>query len=105
MQKKYKTRDWRQLGAKVNGKTRDFCDVRAISNEKTQHSHGRDLANPVKMHTKVTPYSENHVKMRTTNPTRIQIQGAVKAEGLPDKENSGHKPIPGKIRPSARQTT
>ena len=66
MQKKtHKTRDWRQLGAKVNGKTRDFCEVRAILNEKTRHSHGRDSANPLKIHAKVTSYSENHVKMHT----------------------------------------
>ena len=49
----------------MNGKTRDFCEVRAILNEKTRHSHGRDSANPVKMHAKVTSYSENPVKMHT----------------------------------------
>ena len=49
----------------MNGKTRDFCEVRAILNEKTRHSHGRDSENPVKMHAKVTSYSENHVKMHT----------------------------------------
>ena len=45
----------------MNGKTRDFCEVRAILNEKTRHSHGRDSENPVKMHAKVTSYSENPV--------------------------------------------
>ena len=63
----------------MNGKTRDFCDARAILNEKTRHSHGRDSENHVKMHSNVTSSSENHVKMHTTNPTRVQIQGAVKA--------------------------
>ena len=76
-QKKHRTRYWRQVGAKVNGKTRDFCEVRAILNEKTRHSHGRDSANPVKMHSKVTSDSEKRIKMDTTNPTRVQIQGAV----------------------------
>ena len=80
----------------MNGKTRDFCEVRAILNEKTRHSHKRDSANPVKMHAKVTSYSENHVKMHTKNPPRSQIQGAVKAKGLPDKENPGPGPLPGK---------
>ena len=80
----------------MNGKTRDFCEVRAILNEKTRHSHKRDSANPVKMHAKVTSYSENLVKMHTKNPPRPQIQGAVKAEGLPDKENPGPRPLPGK---------
>ena len=97
MQKKpHEALDWRQLGAKVNGKTRDVCDARALLNEKTRHSHGRDSANPVKMHAKITSYSENPVKMHTKNPTRAQIQGAVKAEGLPDKENPGPQPLPGK---------
>ena len=103
----------------MNGKTRDFCEARAILNEKTRHSHGRDSANPVKMHATVTSYSENPVKMHTKksdagsisgcglrpkayntkrtlgprpyreNLPRVQIQGAVKAEGLPDKENPG----------------
>ena len=81
----------------MNGKTRDFCEVRAILNEKTRHSHKRDSANPVKMHAKVTSYSENHVKMHTKNPTRAQIQGAVKAEGLQLKENPGPLPLPGKM--------
>ena len=61
----------------MDGKTRDFCEARAILNEKTRHSHERDSANPVKMHAKVTSHSENHVKMHTKNPTRAQIQGAV----------------------------
>ena len=78
----------------MNGKTRDFCEARAILNEKTRHSHGRDSANPVKMCAKVTSSSEHPVKMHTKNPTRVQIQGAVKAEGLPDKENPGPKPLP-----------
>ena len=80
----------------MNGKTRDFCEVRAILNEKTRHSHGRDSANPVKMHAKVTSSSENPVKMHTKNPPRAQIQGAVKAEGLQHKENPGPPPLPGK---------
>ena len=81
----------------MNGKTRDFCEVCAILNEKTPHSHGRDSANPVKMHAKVTSYSENHVKMHTKNPPRSQFQGAVKAEGLQHKENPGPEPLPGKM--------
>jgi len=64
-EKTHKTRDWRQLGAKVNGKTRDFCEVRAILNEETRHSHKRDSANPVKMHAKVTSYSENPAKLHS----------------------------------------
>ena len=40
-------------------KARDVCDARAILNDKTRHSHGRDSANPIKMHAKVTSYSEN----------------------------------------------
>ena len=80
----------------MNGKTRDFCEVRAILNEKTRHSHGRDSENRVKMHAKVTSYSENHVKMHTKDPTRAQIQGAVKTEGLQHKENPGPGPLPGK---------
>ena len=87
----------------MNGKTRDFCEVRAILNEKTRHSHKRDSANPVKMHAKVTSSSENHVKMHTKNPTRAQIQGAVKAEGLQHKENPGPPPLPGKTRHSHKR--
>ena len=82
----------------MNGKTRDVCDARAFLSEKTRYSHGRDSANPVKTHSKVTSYSENHVKMHTQNPPRVPIQGAVKAEGLPDKENPGPPPLPGKTR-------
>ena len=82
----------------MNGKTRDFCEVRAILNEKTRHSHGRDSANPVKMHAKITSYSENPVKMHTKNPPRVQIRGAVKAEGLQHQENPGPMPLPGKTR-------
>ena len=48
------------------------------------------------MHAKVTSSSENHVKMNAKNPTPVQIQAAVKAEGLPDKENPGPMPLPGK---------
>ena len=36
--------------------------------------------------------------MHTNNPTRVQSQGAVKAEGLQLKENPGPTPLPGKIR-------
>ena len=82
----------------MNGKTRDFCEVRAILNEKTRHSHKRDSADAVKMHAKITSSSENPVKMHTKNPPRSQIQGAVKAEGLPDKENPGPEPLPGTKR-------
>ena len=81
----------------MNGKTQDFCEVRANLNEKTRHSHRRVSANPVKMHAQVTSSSENNVKMHTKNPTRVQIQGAVKAEGLQLKENPGPTPLPGKI--------
>ena len=81
----------------MNGKTRDLYDVRAILNEKTRHCHGRDSANPVKMQSKITCASANHVKMHTQNPTRVQIQGAVKAEGLQHKENPGPLPLPGKM--------
>ena len=62
---------------KVNGKTRDFCEMRAILNEKTRHSHKRDSANILKMHTKFTSSSEEHVNMYTKNPLRSQFQGAV----------------------------
>ena len=79
--------------------------MRAILNEKTRHSHGRDSANPVKMHAKITSYSENPIKMHTKNPTRAQIQGAVKAEGLPDKENPGPQPLPGKNTQDMRLAT
>ena len=80
----------------MNGKTRDFCEVHAILNEKTRHSHGRDSANPLKKHATVTSYSENLVKMHTKNPTRSQFQDAVKAEGLQLKENPGPRPLAGK---------
>ena len=54
MENKYKTRDWRQLGAIVNGKTRDFCEVRPNLNEKTRHSHKaaiiKDCKNAYKSH-------------------------------------------------------
>ena len=50
----YKTWDLRPLGAKVNGKTRDFWEVRAILNEKTRHSHktaiGKACKNACKSH-------------------------------------------------------
>ena len=82
----------------MNGKTRDFCEVRAILNEKTRHSHKRDSANPVKMHAKVTSSSENCVNMIQKNPPRAQIQGAVKAEGLQHKKNPWPLPSPGKTR-------
>ena len=82
----------------MNGKTRDFCDARAILREKTRHSHKRDSANPVQMYAKVTSSSEHPVKMHTKNPTRSQIQGAVKAEGLQHKENPEPMPLPGKTR-------
>ena len=72
-----KSCDLRGAGTKVNGKTRDFCEMRAILNEKTRHSHGRDSANPVKMHTKETSSSEKHVNMHTKNPTRSLKQDAV----------------------------
>ena len=80
----------------MNGKTRDFYDAHPFLNQTTRHSHGRDSANPVNMHAKVTSYSENLVKMHTKNPTRAQIQGAVKAEGLQLKENPGPATLPGK---------
>ena len=113
----------------MKGKTRDFREVRAILNEKTRHCHGRDSENPVKMHAKVTSCSENPVKIHTTKSDarsnsgcglrpkayrtkrtlgrgpyrekslpRVQIQGAVKAEGLQHKENPGPPPLPGKTR-------
>ena len=43
----------------MNGKARDFYEVRAILNEKTRHSNKRASANPVKLHANVTSYSEN----------------------------------------------
>ena len=91
------------MGAKVNGKTHDFCEARAILNEKTRHSHGRDSANPVKMYATVTSSSENPAKMSTKNPTRVPIQATVKAKGLPDKENLGPVPLPGKTRHSHKR--
>ena len=35
---------------KVNGKTRDFCDIGAFLNERTRYSHQWCSANPIKMH-------------------------------------------------------
>ena len=70
-----KSCDLRGAGTKVNGKTRDFCEMRAILNEKTRHSHKRDSANPVKMHTQVTSSSEKHVQMHTKKSAALSQAG------------------------------
>ena len=94
-EKTHKTWDWRQLGAKANGKTRDVCDVRAILNEKTQHSHKRDSANPVKMYTNVIQKTMQKCIQKIRRALKFRLRS--KAEGLPDKENPGPRPLPGKI--------
>jgi len=45
----HKTWDSRQLGAKMNGKTRDFYDAHPRFIEKTRHSHKRLSKNTVKI--------------------------------------------------------
>ena len=47
----------------------------AFLNERTQHSHGRDSANPAKMHAKVTSYSENPVRMHTKKSAETSQTG------------------------------
>ena len=72
----------------MNGKTRDFYDARAMLNEKTLQSDGRDSANPVKMHTEVNE------KICRGYSSRVRS----KAKGLQLKENPGPKPLPGKMQ-------
>ena len=60
---------------KIHRKTRDVCARHAFLNEKTRHSHGRDSANTVKMHTKLTSVSEKPVNMHTKKSDALTISG------------------------------
>ena len=82
----------------MNGKTRDFCDARAILNEKTRHSHKaairKDCKNACKRHLIFRkPCKNAYKKIRRALKFRVRS----KAEGLQHKENPGPEPLPGKI--------
>ena len=97
-----KSCDLRGAGTKVNGKTRDFCEMRAISNEKTRHSHGRDSANPVKMHTKLTSSSENHLKMHTKKSDAGTMTGCgLRPKAYRTKKTLGLHPYGEKQHPTS----
>ena len=82
----------------MNGKTRDFCEICAILNEKTRHSHKRDSANPVKMHTQVTSSSEKHVNVhRKKSAAGTQAGYGLRPKAYNTKRTLGHRPYREKI--------
>ena len=98
-----KSCDLRGAGTKVNGETRDFCEMRAILNEKTRHSHGRDSANPVKMHTKVTSSSEKHVNMHTKKSDALTQAGCgLRPKAYRTKRTLGLGPHREKVRRASK---
>ena len=77
----------------MNGKTRDFCEAQTILNKKTRHSHKRDSANPIKMHTLVTSSSENHVNMHTQKSDAPKMTGCgLRPKAYRSKRTLGHSP-------------
>ena len=81
----------------MNGKTRDFCNANPFLHEKTRHSHKaairKDCKNAYKNHLVFRkPCKHAYKKIRRALKFRVRS----KAEGLPDKENPGPMPLPGK---------